>query len=162
MTGVPFNHAKALGRVRKPQPKFNPIMKPNDKRISVVFAAMAFTLIGLAVSLQAAALSDQEKQFLSAYSKAHDALAADDLDGVKKAAGDLGSDGAELAKSTSLKDARTAFEKLSVKAKQLTAGQSGYYVYHCPMLNKDWVQTSTTIANPYSGKGMMSCGEIRK
>ena len=123
---------------------------------------MAFTLIGLAVSLQAATLSDQEKQFLSAYSKAHDALTADDLDGVKKAAGDLGSDGAELAKSTSLKDARTAFEKLSVKAKQLTAGQSGYYVYHCPMLNKDWVQTSTTIANPYGGKGMMSCGEIRK
>jgi len=59
-------------------------------------------------------------------------------------------------------DARAAFEKLSAKAKELAAGQSGYHVYHCPMLNKDWVQTSNSVANPYGGKDMVSCGEIQK
>src|SRR5713101_4365481 len=84
------------------------------------------------------------------------------LAGAKAAAGDLGTEGAELSKSASLKAARSAFEKLSAKAKQLAAGQPGYHVYHCPMLKKDWVQTSTTTANPYGGKDMIGCGEIQK
>jgi hypothetical protein len=125
------------------------------------------TLITACVALgsattDAATLSDKDKQFLTGYEKAHAALAADDLAGAKAAANDFGTEGVELSKSGSLKDARTAFEKLSVKAKQLAAGQPGYYVYHCPMLKKDWVQTSTTTANPYAGKDMLSCGEIQK
>ena len=137
-------------------------MKLNYKKISASFAAMAFAFIGFALSLQAAALSDQDKQFLTAYGKARDALVADDLAGAKKAAADLGPDGAELNKSTSLEEARSAFGKLSDKAAKLAAGQTGYYVAHCPMKNKDWVQTSTTVANPYGGKEMISCGEIKK
>jgi len=125
-------------------------------------AAMAFSLALIHGSAFAADLNDQDKKFLAAYEKAHVALTADNLDGAKAAAPDLGNDGAELSKSSSLKDARTAFEKLSEKAKQLTAGQSGYYVVNCPMLKKDWVQTSTTIANPYGGKNMATCGEIKK
>ena len=131
-------------------------MKLNHKTVLALFAVTA-----LAVSLEAA-LSDQDKQFLAAYGKAHDALVADDLSGAKAAAGDLGTEGAELSKSASLKDARSAFEKLSAKTKQLAAGQPGYHVYHCPMLKKDWVQTSTTTANPYGGRDMVGCGEIQK
>ncbi len=122
---------------------------------------MAFAF-GCALSLQAANLSDQDKQFLTAYGKARDALVADDLAGAKKAGTDLGSDGADLSKSKSLDEARAAFGKLSDKAVKLAAGQSGYYVAHCPMKNKDWVQTSTIIANPYGGKEMIGCGEIKK
>ncbi len=114
------------------------------------------------VLVQAASLSDADKQFLARYEKVRGALAADDLNAARTAAGDLGDEGAALAKSSSLKEARAAFEKLSAKAKQLAAGQSGYYVAYCPMLKKDWVQTSETIANPYGGKEMVSCGEIRK
>ena len=124
-----------------------------------------FTLAAICAALssaRAATVSDKDKQFLSGYEKAHTALAADDLNGAKAAANDLGSEGAELSKSSSLKEARTAFERLSAKAKQLAAGQPGYYVYHCPMLKKDWVQTSTTTANPYAGKDMVGCGEIQK
>jgi hypothetical protein len=125
------------------------------------------TLAAVCVALtsataNAANLSDKDKQFLNSYEKVHTALATDDLNAAKTAAGDLGSEGAELSKSSSLKDARAAFEKLSAKAKQLAAGQSGYHVYHCPMLNKDWVQTSTATANPYGGKEMIGCGEIQK
>src|SRR4051795_11529673 len=118
-------------------------------------------VLGDAVA-QAAPLSDTDKRFLARYEKVCDALAADDLAGAKTAAGDLGEDGATLAKSDSLKEARTAFEKLSDKAKQLAAGQFGYYIVNCPMLKKDWVQTSEKIANPYFGKEMLSCGEIKK
>ncbi len=135
-------------------------MKLNCKKL--LLAATTFAFIGFAVSLQAAALSDQDKQFLTAYGKAHDALVTDDLASAQKAAVNLGSDGADLSKSKSLDEARAAFGKLSSKAVKLAAGQNGYYVAHCPMKNKDWVQTSTTIANPYGGKEMVSCGEIKK
>lgn len=122
----------------------------------------AIALVAVALPLNAAQLTEQDKQFLAAYDKVHHALAADDLHSAKSAAGELGSDGTELRKSTSLKDARAAFEELSAKAKQLAAGQGVYHVYHCPMLNKDWVQTSTKVANPYGGKEMVACGEPKK
>src|SRR2546430_15204215 len=107
-------------------------------------------------------LSDQDQKFLTDYEKIHIALAADDLAGAKAAATELGDLGSEVAKANSLTDARTGFEKLSAQAKTVAAGQSGYHVAHCPMLNKDWVQTSTTISNPYGGKEMIGCGEIQK
>ena len=126
----------------------------------ILFTALclAFT----SATRAAGALSDNDKQFLAAYEKARTALAADDLPGAKTAANGLGPDGSDLAKSDSLKTARTAFEKLGDKAKQLAAGQPGYYVVHCPMLKKDWVQTTEKIANPYYGKEMAACGEIKK
>jgi len=110
----------------------------------------------------AANLSDKDKQFLADYEKIHSALIADDLSAAKSAAKDLGDEGNDIAKASSLKDARASFEKLSARAKTLVTGQSGYHVFHCPMLNKDWVQTSTTTTNPYGGKDMVGCGEIQK
>ena len=132
------------------------------KKLTFRLSLSAFVLSLFAAPLYAAQLTDQNRQFLTAYEKVHHALVADDLATAKSVAGDLGTEGAELSKSSSLKDARAAFEKLSAKAKQLTAGQSGYHIAHCPMLNKDWVQTSTTISNPYGGKEMVGCGEIQK
>ena len=131
-----------------------------DKLTTLFCAAIAFAVIA---SLgQAANLSDQDKQFLTSYEKIHTALAADDLAVAKSAAAELGDPGSDIANAKSLQEARSAFEKLSHQAKTKIAGQSGYYVAHCPMLNKDWVQTSTTISNPYGGKEMIGCGEIKK
>jgi len=130
------------------------------KLTTLLSAAIAFGMI--ASFGHAANLSDQDKKFLTSYEKIHIALVADDLAGAKTAATELGNSGSDVARANSLEDARTGFEKLSAQAKQLAAGQSGYHVYHCPMLNKDWVQTSTTIANPYGGKEMIGCGKIQK
>ena len=127
-----------------------------------VFLACILTGIVMSGSAQAVELTENDKKFLASYEKAHLALTSDNLDGAKAAAPELGDAGADLGKSASLKDARAAFEKLSDKAKQLTSGQSGYYVVNCPMLKKDWVQTSTTIANPYGGKDMATCGAVKK
>ncbi len=128
------------------------------KRLLTTVLALA----AITVSVHAANISDQDKKFLAGYEKIQTALAADDLATAKTAAQDLGDEGSDLAKAGSLPDARTSFEKLSTKAKTLVAGQSGYHVVHCPMLKKDWVQTSTTVANPYGGKDMVSCGEVQK
>ena len=124
--------------------------------------AATIAITAFAVSAQAANLSDKDKQFLAGYEKVHTALAADDLSTAKAAAKDLGEEGSDIAKVGSLKDARAGFEKLSSRAKTLVADQTGYHIFHCPMLEKDWVQTSTTVANPYGGKDMVGCGEIKE
>ena len=131
-----------------------------QKFITLFCAAIAFGMI--ASPGHAANLSDQDKKFLTSYEKIHAALAADDLAGAKAAATELGDSGTDIARANALKDARIGFEKVSAQAKTTVAGQSGYHVAHCPMLNKDWVQTSTTISNPYGGKEMVGCGEIQK
>ena len=131
------------------------------KKLRIILLVTLGVALGGAL-MHAAPLSETDKQFLARYEKARSALAADDLGAAKTAAGELGDEAAELAKSSSLKEARAAFEKLSEKAKQLATGQAGYYVAHCPMLKKDWVQTSEKIANPYGGKEMVTCGEIKK
>jgi hypothetical protein len=136
-------------------------MKNSTYNFRMLLAAMiASTFIGF--SAQAANLSDKDKQFLAGYEKIHSALAGDDLAGAKSAAKDLGEEGGDIAKAKSLAEARAAFEKLSDNAKSMIAGQSGFYLVHCPMLKKDWVQTSEKIANPYTGKEMATCGEIKK
>lgn len=123
------------------------------------------SLVAIFVALAnavAASLSENDRQFLASYEKVRTALAADDLSAAKAAAADLKDDGGALAKSSSLKEARAAFERLSQMAKQKATGQSGYYIVTCPMLKKDWVQTSEKIGNPYYGKEMANCGEIKK
>ena|SRR5438876_9735355 len=136
-------------------------MKILKHKLTTLFsAAIAFGMIAMLGN--AANLSDQDKKFLTSYEKIHTALVADDLASAKTAATELGDSGSDIAQAHSLKDARAGFEKLSAHAKTIATGQSGYHVAHCPMLNKDWVQTSTTISNPYGGKEMIGCGEIQK
>lgn len=132
------------------------------KKLAVTFLMSALALVSMISLLSAADLTDQNKQFLSAYDKVHHALVADDLASARKAAADLGAPGAELAKSKSLDEARAAFAKVSIEAEKLAAGQSGYYVMNCPMKKKDWVQTSAKVENPYGGKEMLTCGEVKK
>ena len=132
------------------------------KQFAVTIALGATALSSTATPLTAAQLSNKKKQFLAAYEKVHHALVADDLVKAKAAAKDLGPEGADVAYASSLKGARAGFEKLSTEAKTLTAGQSGYHVFHCPMVKKDWVQTTERVENPYGGKEMASCGELKK
>jgi hypothetical protein len=131
-------------------------------KLAVTILTSVIALSSFTAPLSAAPLSAENKQFLSAYEQVHQALAADDLAAAQKVAADLGPAGSELAKSKSLPEARDAFSHLSDTAKKITTDQPGYYLVHCPMLKKDWVQTSETITNPYSGSKMLHCGEIEK
>ena len=136
-------------------------MKIKTQKLTTLFCA-AIAFAAMQSLAQAANISDQDKKFLASYEKIRVALAADDLASAKAAATELGEQGSDIAKANSLKDARAGFEKISAHAKTMASGLSGYHVVHCPMLNKDWVQTSITISNPYGGKEMVGCGEIQK
>lgn len=126
------------------------------------FVAAALVLAVALGGVNAAELSGADKQFLASYEKVRAALAADDLAGAKKAAADLGSDSDAITAADKLATARTAFAKLSEHAITLAKGQPGYYVVNCPMVKKDWVQTSDKISNPYAGKEMLTCGVVKK
>lgn len=126
------------------------------------FALLTLLTAPTIMSLKAADLGDGDKQFLATYEQVRAALAADDLAKAKAAAGQLGPEGAGIATADKIAPARTEFAKLSERAISLARGQSGYYVATCPMVKKDWVQTSEKISNPYAGKEMLTCGSIKK
>lgn len=130
--------------------------------IKTTIIILSIGLLSLASSVFAGELSADNKQFLSGYEKVRVALAADDLDTAKKTATALGKSGDGVAQSQSLQEARSAFEILSTEAIKLVANQPGFYVVHCGMVNKDWLQTSAQVSNPYLGKEMAGCGEIKK
>ena len=132
----------------------------NTLRLTLLAAVSAFALSS--ITSLAAELTPADQQFLSGYEKVRTALAADDLATAKTAAGELGEEGAALTRSEKMADARAEFAKLSARAIELGRGREGYYVANCPMLKKDWLQTSTKISNPYAGKSMLECGVIRK
>lgn len=134
------------------------IMQFPRLKIMVLVSTFAVAL----ASADAAELSADDKRFLAGYEKVRAALAADDLTAAQKAAVELGEQGTALSKSDKIDAARSEFAKLSQRAIELGRGQSGYFVVNCPMLRKDWLQTSTTISNPYAGKSMLECGVIRK
>ena len=127
-------------------------------RLTTTFIAM----LSVATFTFAADLSQADREFLGGYEKVRAALASDDLVSAKKAASALGGAAEPLAASGTLEQARAAFGKLSKTAERLAAGQPGFYVMHCPMVNQDWVQTSPKVANPYGGKEMLGCGEVKK
>ena len=111
--------------------------------------------------LSAAELSESDKYFLAGYEQLRVALVTDDLAKANQLAESLTNSGIEVSKSETLERARAEFARISEIAIKLTAGQPGYYTVHCPMLNKDWVQTSKQIGNPYTGKRMPECGTIK-
>ncbi len=126
-----------------------------------LLAVGALAIFNFATSSAGADLSAADRQFLGVYDKIHTALVGDDIESAKKNAATLGTDGAALAGSKSLEEARSAFARLSDTAVKLAKNQPGYFILYCPMVEKYWVQTSPTVANPYAGKEMITCGEVK-
>lgn len=115
------------------------------------------------------------------YVKVQGALAQDSLEGVagtaavmaKAIRGDsmkmlppkVAEQTEALAKANDLETARTAFKSLSesliryLKEQKVPAGT--YFEAYCPMAKASWLQTDKTIINPYMGKGMIHCGQIK-
>ncbi len=137
-------------------------MKKQIDRFRAGLAACLLTSLALASSVSAAEMSADDKKFLAQYEDVRTALAADNFEEARKAATTMGDAGATLAKASNITDARKEFATMSDRALKLADGQDGYYHVNCPMLKKDWVQTSESISNPYAGKSMPTCGVIRK
>ena len=128
------------------------------------------------------ALAPALKPVYASYLKIQAALAKDSLDGVAQNAGviakaaegdsakllpaDTAKQAAALAKAANLSAAREAFKPLSKSFIACLADakvQTGQYVEaYCPMADASWLQTGKTVSNPYYGKSMSTCGEIKR
>jgi len=86
-------------------------------------------------------------------------------DDMKMLSPDVAKQAETLAQAKDLKAARAAFKPLSASlVKYLADNKAGVGTYHeawCPMVKASWLQTGTAIKNPYMGKQMLSCGELK-
>ena len=114
------------------------------------------------------------------YLKIQTALAQDRIDDVRANAGDVAnaatSLGApamkidtaavQLASATEIADAREKFGTLTdavityMNGLHLTLPE-GVRKAYCPMAQKPWLQKGETLANPYYGQSMLTCGEFQ-
>ena len=108
------------------------------------------------------------------------ALADDSVDEVKANAGMLATAAAalgapaakidaaalQLAEAGDLTATRDRFGTLSEAIVTYMDGfhlspPEGVRIATCPMVNKPWLQQEATLANPYYGKSMLTCGSFR-
>ena|SRR5690242_11122649 len=86
-------------------------------------------------------------------------------DDMKMLPAEVAAQAEALAKAKDLKAAREAFKPLSASlVKYLADNKAGKGTYHeayCPMANANWLQTEKQIRNPYYGKSMLDCGELK-
>lgn len=102
------------------------------------------------------------------------ALAADKLDGVREAAENITklmpdpirAQAAAVAAAQDIAAARERFKPLSgsvIQHLDREHVQTGrYFEAHCDMAKASWVQEGRELRNPYFGKSMLVCGEIKQ
>lgn len=129
-----------------------------------------------------AVLAQPAQTVFDNYVKVQTALAGDSFEGVAGAAAEMAKAARAdankqalppkvapqtdaLAKARDLSAARTAFKSLSESLIQYLKDQrvptGTYHEAYCPMAKASWLQTDTTIANPYLGKEMLRCGQFK-
>jgi hypothetical protein len=127
-------------------------------------------------------MKEPVKSVYTSYLEIQAALAADTMKGIPEKAGaiakavnedknkmlpaEVAVQAEALAKATDLKAARAAFKPLSESLIKYLAdhsvSSSGYVQFYCPMAKADWLQKNKDTRNPYFGKSMSECGEIKK
>ena len=156
-------------------------MKPHNPFASpLVGAFLLFSGMAVAHDPKAPLDSDQ-LQFLAQYVLVRDALAAEDLEGAKKAAAPVAAnpvihhektgdappgfvlDARKLLAATDLERAREIFKSWSQRAVNVSKGKAGYYVAHCPSAPAEgkWITTARTAGdNPYRGAKAPGCAAL--
>ena len=108
-------------------------------------------------------MSDADSKFMVLYEQVLKGFVQSNLQVAKDAAHALpNGEGKDIENAKDLKEGRAAFATLSQHAEKIVAGNPTFHVFNCPMVNKDWVQSSTTVANPYLGADMLTCGVEKK
>jgi hypothetical protein len=124
--------------------------------------------------------SEMSRAVLDPYLKIQEALSDDSMDGVKANAGNVATAATtlgapamkidtaavQLSNAVDIDDARAKFGTLSEAIDTYMTGlklkaPEGVKVAVCPMVHKPWLTASATIANPYYGKSMSTCGSFR-
>jgi hypothetical protein len=127
------------------------------------------------------ALTEPVKSVYSHYLKIQAALVQDSMKGASENANamskairdddkktipsEAAKEAEALAKATDVSSAREDFKPLSellIKNLADNKVKSGSYVeVYCPMANASWLQEGKEVSNPYLGKSMSGCGEIK-
>jgi len=158
-------------------------MLKNTARLFVTLVVAALPLAAISAEDKKAddALMEPVKSVLDHYLKIQGELAKDSIKGVDEHAAaiakavkgddikmlspDVAKQADTLAQAKDLKAARAAFKPLSASlVKYLADNKAGVGTYHeayCPMVKASWLQTGKAIKNPYMGKEMLSCGELK-
>ncbi len=125
----------------------------------------------------ASALSETDRTLLDRYEDIRAALAGDDLRATKRAGtamntllkkaphadASLATETESIGNAVALDRARTAFEPLSASMVKLADGVEGYYIFDTPIpAGAQWIQKTTQLDNPYTGKAMHDIGTLRK
>jgi hypothetical protein len=135
--------------------------------------------VALLALARVAAAADVPQPLIDAYLKVQTDLADDDLKAATADAKALSAEAGKagqsadkvraasekLAGAATIAAARDAFAELSDAFIQLAGGKSpggDVKVAYCPMEKKQWLQRGEKIQNPYFGKSMLGCGEIKK
>lgn len=114
-----------------------------------------------------AALANDDTTPVAALATKLEAPAAALAEAKKPGADDLVKAVAALKAAIDVKAARLAFGDLSRGVVAAVAAdatlQPGRFLFSCPMAAgyQQWVQLSSTMANPYMGKRMLGCGEAK-
>jgi hypothetical protein len=104
------------------------------------------------------------KDSLAGVAENTDAIAKAVQGDAKALPAEVGVQAEALAKAKDLKTARAAFKPLSdalIKYLADHKAKDAYVRVYCPMANASWLQADKTVANPYLGKEMATCGEIQ-
>lgn len=150
--------------------------------LSLALAAAAALLCGAAGCAPAGPpMAEPVKSVLNEYLTIQSNLASDTVQGMDEHANaiaaavkgdaaktlppDVARQAETLAQAKDLKTAREAFKPLSASLiKYMSDQKAGKGVYHevyCPMADASWLQTGKDIRNPYYGKEMLDCGELK-
>jgi hypothetical protein len=147
--------------------------------IAVALAAVGCTRAPQTAQTPAAG-SAMPSAIIQPYLNIQDGLARDNVDQVRANAGNIATAATalgapamkidtaavQLASTTEIADARQKFGALSdaivtyMDGLHLKPGE-GVRVAYCPMARKPWLQKGDTLANPYYGSSMPTCGEFR-
>jgi hypothetical protein len=158
-------------------------MFTNTARLFLAFAITTASLAAIHAENKTTddPLMEPVKSVLDHYLKIQTELAKDSIKGVDEHASaianaikgddmkmlspDVAKQADALAQAKDVKAAREAFKPLSASlVKYLAdkkAGQGTYHEAYCPMAKANWLQTGKVIKNPYMGKAMPGCGELR-
>ena len=148
----------------------------------VALAILAISVAGCvpATSNTPQAGAAMSQAIVEPYLRIQTALANDSIDEVKAGAGNVAtaatSLGApamridtaavQLVAAADLADAREKFGALSDAIVAYMDGlhitpPDGVRIAYCPMAKKPWLQQGSTLANPYYGRAMPTCGNFR-
>ncbi|KMQ67362.1 hypothetical protein ACM39_14420 [Chryseobacterium sp. FH2] len=144
-----------------------------------------FTLFSI-ISISAQSKKDaQVSKLYQNYIAIKSALASDDADKTSKAAAEfiktasaidyklvsegnlniLRKDATVISEARNIDAQRETFFNLSdnmiALTKEFTLSEKPIYIQYCPMADGSWLSDESKIINPYYGKSMLSCGNVK-